>query len=109
VVSGVVYVGSDDRNVYALNATNGDKIWAYATLGYVGSSPAVVNGVVYIGSGDWNVYALKSNIPSPTPSPTAQLSLSQSAIYGVGATVAIVAVVAAVFMLRKPGKMQKTE
>ena len=58
VVNGVVYVGSFDRNVYALNATTGAILWTYTTGGEVWSSPAVVNGVVYIGSTDNNVYAL---------------------------------------------------
>ena len=50
VVGGVVYVGSDDGNVYALNAANGAKLWNYTTGSEVYSSPAVVDGVVYIGS-----------------------------------------------------------
>jgi outer membrane protein assembly factor BamB len=65
VVNGVVYVGSDDNNVYALNATTGAKVWNYTTDSYVYSSPAVVNGVVYVGSVenngiDNNVYALNA-------------------------------------------------
>ena len=60
VANGVVYVGSDDHNVYALNATTGAKLWNYTTGGYVLSSPAVVNGVVYVGSDDDNVYALNA-------------------------------------------------
>jgi len=31
VVGGVVYVGSDDKNVYALDAANGAKIWSFTT------------------------------------------------------------------------------
>ena len=50
VVDGVVYVGSDDGNVYALNASSGAKLWNYTTGGDVYSSPAVVGGVVYVGS-----------------------------------------------------------
>lgn len=61
VVNGVVYVGSDDHNVYALNATNGVELWAYATGSDVRSSPAVVGGVVYVGSFDDNVYALDAS------------------------------------------------
>lgn len=49
VVNGIVYVGSDDGYVYALNAANGSLIWKYNTYGPVQSSPAVVDGVVYIG------------------------------------------------------------
>ena len=50
VVGGVVYVGSYDHNVYALNATSGVQLWNYTTGNWVWSSPAVVNDVVYIGS-----------------------------------------------------------
>ena len=46
VANGVVYIGSWDRNVYALNASTGALLWSYATGGYVESSPAVANGVV---------------------------------------------------------------
>ncbi len=74
VVDGVVYIGSSVGlalpppptlaiilgTVYALNATNGDKLWNYTTDSSVDSSPAVVNGVVYVGSEDGYVYALKA-------------------------------------------------
>jgi outer membrane protein assembly factor BamB len=54
----VVYVGSLDNNVYALNASTGAKLWSYTTGGPIYySSPAVVNGVVYVGSYDGKVYA----------------------------------------------------
>jgi hypothetical protein len=53
----VVYVGSDDGKVYALNAANGAYIWSYTTGNEVYSSPAVVGGVVYVGSWDGKVYA----------------------------------------------------
>jgi eukaryotic-like serine/threonine-protein kinase len=57
VANGVVYVGSEGHNVYALNAKTGAMLWSYSTGNYVDSSPAVVNGVVYFGSDDYNVYA----------------------------------------------------
>ena len=56
----MVYVGSYDKNVYALNAKTGVKLWSYATGDIVASSPAVGNGVVYVGSYDKNVYALNA-------------------------------------------------
>ena len=46
----VVYIGSYDDKVYALNASNGNEIWNFTTGGNVRSSPAVSNGVIYIGS-----------------------------------------------------------
>jgi len=61
VANGVVYVGSDDNNVYALKASTGAKLWTYTTSSGVLSSPAVANGVVYVGSDDDNVYALDAD------------------------------------------------
>lgn len=54
--NGTVFFGSDNGNVYALNASDGTKVWEFATGGKVSSSPAVVNGVVYVGSNDGNLY-----------------------------------------------------
>jgi len=58
-------VGSDDHNLYALNATTGAKLWNYTSRGWVESSPAVANGVIYVGSDDQlatagNVYAINA-------------------------------------------------
>ena len=61
MANGVVYVGSNDDNVYALNASTGTQLWSYTTGNLVNSSPAVANGVVYVGSGDDNVYALNAS------------------------------------------------
>ena len=60
VANGVVYIGSLDNNVYALNATTGAKLWNFTTGGAVYSSPAVANGVVYVGSDDNDVYAVNA-------------------------------------------------
>jgi outer membrane protein assembly factor BamB len=60
VVNEVVYFGSGDGNVYALNAITGGTLWSFPTGDRVLSSPAVANGVVYIGSFDHDVYALNA-------------------------------------------------
>ncbi len=60
VVSGIVYVGSGNYRIQALNATTGALIWSYITGMMVPSSPAVVGGKVYAGSDDGNIYALES-------------------------------------------------
>ena len=61
VADGTVYVGSDDENVYALDAQDGSEQWAFQTGGIVWSSPAVADGTVYIGSDDDTVYALDAS------------------------------------------------
>jgi len=58
IYNGVLYVGSEDANFYAINATTGKLIWKYKTGRSVRSSPAVSEGIVYFGSNDNNLYAL---------------------------------------------------
>jgi outer membrane protein assembly factor BamB len=55
-----IYFGSDDGNIYAVDAESGRQIWKYATKGAVSSTPAVANGVVYATSYDGKLYALSS-------------------------------------------------
>ena len=54
----VLYFGSSDHHVYAVNANSGAMIWKYQTDGIVHSSPALHEGVLYIGSWDTYLYAL---------------------------------------------------
>jgi len=58
VADGMVFVGSNDGNVYALDQHTGAHIWNYSTGSAVMSSPAVADGKVYVGSNDSKVYAL---------------------------------------------------
>lgn len=58
VAEGVVYVGSDDKDMHALDARTGNHKWTFTTHGTVNSWPTVVEGVVYFGSDDGNVYAV---------------------------------------------------
>jgi outer membrane protein assembly factor BamB len=58
IAGGVVYVGSGDHNVYALDAASGKLRWKFTTGNVVHASPAVSNGTVYIGSWDRYFYAL---------------------------------------------------
>jgi len=55
----ILYVGSEDGNLYAVDAGTGEKLWEYATGDSITSSPAVVDGVVYVGSLDGNLYAIE--------------------------------------------------
>jgi hypothetical protein len=87
----VVYIGSRDSHIYALDAATGEEVWRFQTGDWVTSSPAVVDGIVYIGGHNHYVYAITedpspttatapaeesptptpSPMPSPTPAPTA--------------------------------------
>ena len=78
VANGVVYFGSEDSNLHALNASTGAPLWTYPTGYYIESSPAIANGMVYVGSYDGNFYAFglpdgqlsKSSTPPARPDPT---------------------------------------
>ena len=61
IVEGVIYVGSNDGNLYALDQQTGAKKWAFTTGARVASSPAVDHGLVYFGSYDGNFYAVEAS------------------------------------------------
>jgi outer membrane protein assembly factor BamB len=60
VADGIVYFGSQDKNIYALGAWSGNLIWKFTTQSAVESSPAVANGKVYTGGDDGYVYCLNA-------------------------------------------------
>jgi outer membrane protein assembly factor BamB len=70
VADGIVYVGSNDKNLYAIDAVTGKEKWHFATGDWVDSSPAVADGIVYVGSNDKNLYAIGANSVSLTTVPT---------------------------------------
>lgn len=53
-----VYVGSENGNVYALDAETGTERWVFPTADSVTTPPAVGDGTVYAGSYDGHVYAI---------------------------------------------------
>src|SRR6266550_564182 len=57
----VIYFGSDDGNVYAVDAESGQQIWKTTTRGPVPCTPAIDHGTVYVGSYDGNLYSLDAN------------------------------------------------
>lgn len=58
VVNGVVYVGSNDGHLYAIDAKTGAQKWLFAAKARIPSSPAVSDGRVYFGAYDGTFYAL---------------------------------------------------
>ena len=58
---GTIYIGSQDRHLYALNP-DGKRKWAFATHGIVDTSPAIAaDGTICVGDEDGRIYAVKSN------------------------------------------------
>ncbi|MFN8529401.1 MAG: serine/threonine-protein kinase [Anaerolineae bacterium] len=57
---GVVYFGSSDNFMYALDASSGVSSWRFRTGGAVISSPVESKGILYFGSADGIFYALNA-------------------------------------------------
>jgi len=57
LADGVLYVGSDNRNLYALDAFTGAERWAFPAFNS-GETPAVARGLVYAASNDGRLHAL---------------------------------------------------
>lgn len=58
VADGVVYFGSGDGHVYAVDAASGRLRWKHRTADVVHASPALADGMVFVGSWDGGLYAL---------------------------------------------------
>jgi outer membrane protein assembly factor BamB len=62
VSGGVVYIGSQDSYLYAIEATTGHLLWAGATSGAIEfSSPAVADGRVFVGTDSGSFYAFSAS------------------------------------------------
>jgi outer membrane protein assembly factor BamB/tRNA A-37 threonylcarbamoyl transferase component Bud32 len=58
----VLYVGSYDHNMYALNASEGSFIWKFAAEGGIASTPCIHGEVLLFGSEDRNLYAISQRL-----------------------------------------------
>ena len=59
--NGVIYVGSQDHHLYALNGSTGKQIWSYETRRRVlVSSPAVAGSLVYVTDQSNTLYAINA-------------------------------------------------
>jgi outer membrane protein assembly factor BamB len=63
VVGSTLYVGSDDGNVYALNAADGTVRWSRFIGGEIEHSPTVSGDTLYVGNftGSFYLFALDAN------------------------------------------------
>lgn len=62
---GTIYFGSDDGNVYAVNAADGRQRWKRRTGGPVASTPALDGDMLYVASYDGKLYALDARTGVP--------------------------------------------
>lgn len=56
--SGVLFVGSYDHNLYALNAREGDCFWKYSADAGIVSTPVVFDNNIYFGSEDQRLHVV---------------------------------------------------
>jgi outer membrane protein assembly factor BamB len=60
VADGVVFLASDNKNLYAMDAVTGQGKWHFTYGVNSDSSPAVVNGIIYVGSDDNYLYSINA-------------------------------------------------
>ncbi|MGD9158508.1 MAG: PQQ-binding-like beta-propeller repeat protein [Desulfobacteraceae bacterium] len=60
IVDGIVYVGSSDKHVYAIDIQTGKPVWSALLDDEIEASPTVNNNAVYIGTLKGTLYALDS-------------------------------------------------
>ena len=59
VAGRLLYVGSSDGSLYAIERSSGQVAWSLLVGDLVWTSPAVIDGVVYFGAHDGNIYAVR--------------------------------------------------
>ncbi len=58
IAGDMLYIGSWDKNLYAIDVNTGEMKWKFTAEGPIGASAAVKDGIIYVGSYDGNIYAL---------------------------------------------------
>ncbi len=61
IVGNRVFIGSNDRHLYALDFATGKQLWAFTNSEPIESSPLVLNGQVFVGANDAHLYALDAS------------------------------------------------
>ncbi len=97
VANGVVYFGSTDNNVYAVNAHNGDRVWSYGAGDAVQTGIAVAGGAVYASSFEGDLFSLDASsgtkiwsYPAQSVS-AASVAVADGTVYASGLGTVIVA------------------
>ena len=56
----IVYIGSEDGFLYAIDEKKGDLKWKFKTDGAIHSTPSIFENIIYFGSFDGNYYAVNA-------------------------------------------------
>ena len=70
VADGILYIGSSDGNLYAIDTASGQLVWDASlnendAVDYIWATPMVRDGVIYIGSFDNKLYAMNASDGKP--------------------------------------------
>lgn len=58
IAGGIVYFGSTDKHLYALNALTGERVWVFRADEAIHSSPVIAKGKLFFGTWGTRLYAL---------------------------------------------------
>src|SRR5436190_14060723 len=58
ILNGIAIIGSEDKNLYAVDINTGKQKWKFTTGGAIHSSPVISKGTIYFGSFDGYYYAV---------------------------------------------------
>ena len=61
VADGLVFTGSADTHLYAIDAETGEETWSFQANHRIESTPAYADGTVFVGSYDRHIYALDAD------------------------------------------------
>jgi len=59
-VDGVIYVGSEDKSLHAIDAATGERKWVFAVDAIIDASPVYNNGLLFIGTDTGVLHAIDS-------------------------------------------------
>lgn len=84
VANGVLYVGTRDGHLLALDAATGAQRWSAATASSIVSSPTVSDGTVYVTSNDHKLYAFDAATGAQRWASLTDYSISSSPVVANG-------------------------
>jgi len=80
----LIYVGSQDHYVYAMDESTGNETWRFSTEGAISKSPAVVDESLYVVTDKGGMYSLSADAGREqwwTPDATQFLAASPTRVY----------------------------